>query len=164
MPSLNAKHRSFEKSFKKRLQETQERLESKLMLHYKRSKGKLKKALGPKKPPHVKEETSTPMKLQMAPPASILMPLSFSGVEPEHKRPIQKPPLFDGKSLWEPYIAQFDTVAGMNQWDDEQKGNYLATILKGSALTVLGNLATETRQNYKAVVAALESRFGAAHQ
>lgn len=52
----------------------------------------------------------------------------------------------------------------MNQWNDEQKGNYLATSLKGSALTVVRNLATETRQDYRALVAVLESRFGAAHQ
>lgn len=36
--------------------------------------------------------------------------------------------------------------------------------LKWSALTVLGNLVKETRQDYRALVAALESRFGAAHQ
>lgn len=162
--SLNAKHRSFEETVKKRLQDTQERLDSKLNVALQAFDGKLKEALDTKKPLHVKEETSTPMKLQMASPASILTPLSFSGVEPEHKRPIQKPPSFDGKSLWEPYIAQFEIVAGMNQWNDEQKGNYLATSLKGSALTVLGNLATETRQDYRALVAALESRFGAAHQ
>lgn len=52
----------------------------------------------------------------------------------------------------------------MNQWNNEQKGNYLATSLKGSALTVVRNLATETRQDYRALVAVLESRFGAAHQ
>ena len=40
----------------------------------------------------------------------------------------------------------------------------LGTSLKGSALTVLRNLATETRQDYRALVATLESRFGAAHQ
>ena len=97
----------------------------------KRGSRKQKKALDTKKPPHVKEETSTPVKLQMASPASILTPLSFSGVEPEHKRPIQKPPSFDGKSRWEPYIAQFEIVAGMNQWNDEQKESYLATSLKG---------------------------------
>ena len=63
------------------------------------------------------------------------------------------------------YIAQFEIVAGMNQWNDEQKGKYLlGTSLKGSALTVLRNLATETRQDYRALVAVLESRFGAAHQ
>ena len=74
---------------------------------------------------HFKEETSTPVKLQMASPTSILTALSFSGVEPEQKRLIQKPPSFDGKSLWEPYIAQFELVAGMNQWNDDQKGNDL---------------------------------------
>ena len=52
----------------------------------------------------------------------------------------------------------------MNQWNDDQKGNCLSTSLKGPALTVLGNLTTETRQNYRALVAALESRFRAAHQ
>jgi len=162
--SLNAKHRSFEETVTKRLQETQEKLDSKLNVALQAFDGKLKEALDTKKPLHVKEETSTPVKLQMASPASILTPLSFSGVEPEQKRPIQKPPSFDGNSLWEPYIAQFEIVAGMNQWNDDQKGNYLATSLKGSALTVLGNLATETRQDYRALVAALESRFGAAHQ
>ena len=161
--SLNAKHRSFEETVKTRLQKTQERLYLKLNAALQVFDGKLKEALDTRKSLHVKEETWTPMKLQMASPASILTPLLFPGVEPEHKRPIQKPPSFDEKSLWEPYIAQFEIVAGMNQWNDEQKGNYLATSLKGSALTVLGILATETRQDYKALVAALESR-GAAHQ
>ena len=162
--SLNVKHRSFEETVKKRLQETQEKLDSKLNVALQAFDGKLKEALDTKKPLHVKEETSTPVKLQTASPASILTPLSFSSVEPEQKRPIQKPPSFDGKSLWEPYIAQFEIVAGMNQWNDDQKGNYLATNLKGSALTVLGNLATEMRQDYRPLVAALKSRFGAAHQ
>ena len=52
----------------------------------------------------------------------------------------------------------------MNQWNDDQKGNYLATSLKGSALTVLGNLTTDRRQGYRALVGALKSRFRAAHQ
>ena len=52
----------------------------------------------------------------------------------------------------------------MNQWNDEQKANYLATSLKMSALTVLVNLAAETRQDYRALVAVIQSRLGAAHQ
>ena len=52
----------------------------------------------------------------------------------------------------------------MNQWNDEQKGNYLATSLKGSALSLLGNLPSDTRQDYKELVAALEGSFGSAHQ
>ena len=52
----------------------------------------------------------------------------------------------------------------MNQWNDEQKGNYLSTSLKGSALSLLRNLPSGTRQDYKELVAALEGRFGSAHQ
>lgn len=51
-------HRSFEETVKKSLQETQERLDSKLNIAL--------QALDTKKPPHVKEETWTPVKLQMA--------------------------------------------------------------------------------------------------
>lgn len=142
MAFLNTKHRSFEETVKKRLLETQERLDTKLKVALQVYNRKLKEVLDTKKPPHVKEETSTPVKLQIAFPASILMPLSFCGLEPEQKRPIQKPPAFDGKSLWEPYITQFEIGAGMNQWNNEQKENYLVTSLKWSALTVLGNLAT----------------------
>ena len=79
--SLNAKHRSFEETVKNRLQETQEKLHSKLNVALQAFDGK---------------ETLTPVMLQMAFPPSILTPLSFSGVEPKQKRPIQKPPSFDG--------------------------------------------------------------------
>ena len=75
--SLNAKHRCFEETVKKRLQ-TQERLDSKLNLALQAFDGKLKEALDTKKPLHVKEETSTAVKLQMASPASILTPLSWA--------------------------------------------------------------------------------------
>ena len=37
------------------------------------------------------------------------------------------------------------------------------TSLKRQAFIVLGNLTTEMRQDYRALVAVLESRFGAAH-
>ena len=162
--SLNAMHRSFKETVKKRLQETQERLDLKLSVALQAFDRKLKEALDTKRTLHEKEETSTPVKLQIACPTSILTPLSFSGMKPEQKRPIQKPPSFEGKTLWEPYSTQFEIVVGMNQWNDEQKGNYLATNLKGSALIVLGNLATEKRQDYRALVAALENTFKAAHQ
>ena len=42
--------------------------------------------------------------------------------------------------------------------------NYLATSLEGPSLSLLGNLSPSTRQGYKELVAALESRFGSAHQ
>ena len=52
--SLNAKHRSFEETVKKRLQETQEKLDSKLNVALQAFDGKLKEALNTKKPLHVK--------------------------------------------------------------------------------------------------------------
>ena len=113
---------------------------------------------------HVKVENFTPLKASLSPEVSkFSTPLSASSGDPEQKRPVQKPPSFDGKSQREPYIAPFEIVAGMNQWNDEQKGNYLATSLKGSALSLLGDLPSDTRQDYKELVAALESRFGSAH-
>ena len=106
---------------------------------------------------HVKVGNFTPLKASPSPEASkFSTPLSASSGNSEQKRPLQKPPSFDGKSQWEPYIAQFEIVAGMNQWNGEQKGNYLATSLKGSALTLLGNLPSDTRQDYKELVAALD--------
>ena len=114
---------------------------------------------------HVKEESFTPLKASLSPEVSkFSTPLSVSSRDSEQKQPVEKPPSFDGKSQWEPYIAQFEIVAGMNQWNDEQKGNYLSTSLKGSGLSLLGNLPSDTRQDYKELVAALEGRFGSAHQ
>ena len=55
-------------------------------------------------------------------------------------------------------------LAGINRWNEEEKATFLAISLKGSALTVLSNLPAESRCNYPALVAALESRFGSAHQ
>ena len=67
------------------------------------------------------------------------------------------------KTWWESYITQFEVVAGMSQWNNEQKGNYLAMRLRGPALTLLGNLSPNTPQDFKELVVALESRFVSAH-
>ena len=45
----------------------------------------------------------------------------------------------------------------------ELRPDYLATSLKGPALNVLGNLPLERQQDYHALVAGLESRFGSTH-
>lgn len=107
---------------------------------------------------HVKVENFTSLKASLSPEVfKFSTPLSAS-------RGVKKPPSFDGKSQWEQYIAKFEIIAGMNQWNDGQRGNYLAMNLKGSALSLLGNLPSDTHQGYKELVAALESRFGLAHQ
>ena len=75
-------------------------------------------------------------------------------------RPVQKPAVFDGRSSWEAYVTQFEIVAEINQWDGPDKAAFLATSLRGPALTVLSNLPSESRVDYPSLVAALESRFG----
>ena len=152
---LDSKQRSLEEDVKEWLKGTQEKFD----LQLKTFSDKLSKTLDTaEQQMHVKVENFTPLKASLSPEVSkFSTPLSASSGDPEQKRPVQKPPSFDGKSQWEPYIAQFEIVAGMNQWNDEQKGNYLATSLKGSALSLLGNIPSDTRQDYKELVAALES-------
>ena len=71
---------------------------------------------------------------------------------------------FDGKSAWDVYRAQFELLADMNRWSDAEKATHLAISLRGAASTVLTNLHPTQRQNYEALTAALDSRFGTAHQ
>ena len=71
---------------------------------------------------------------------------------------------FDGKSAWDVYRAQFELLADMNKWSDTEKATHLAVSLRGTAATVLTNLHPTQRQNYEALTAALDSRFGMAHQ
>ena len=163
--SLDSKQSAFEVDVKERLKEIQESFNSRLDKALKSLEDKLIASPVAEHALQVKVETSTPLKPGLQPETSkFSSPFSVCSGDPEHKRPVQKPPSFDGKSQWESYIAQFEIVAGMNQWNEEQKGNYLATSLKGPALSLLGNLSPSTRQDYKVLVAALESRFGSAHQ
>ena len=148
MECLDSKQRSFEEDVKEWLKGTQEKFD----LQLKTFSDKLSKTLDTaEQQMHVKVENFTPLKASLSPEVSKFSTrLSASSGDSEQKRPVQKPPWFDpsGKSQWEPYIAQFEIVPGMNQWNNEQKGNYLATSLKGSALSLLGNLPSDTRQNY----------------
>ena len=86
--------------------------------------------------------------------------LSARGTDNSAGRPVQKPAVFDGQSSWEAYMTQFEIVEEINQWDGPDKAAFLATSLRGPALTVLSNLPSESRIHYPSLVAALESRFG----
>ena len=76
----------------------------------------------------------------------------------------QQPAPYDGKSAWDAYHTQFELLAGVNRWSNTEKATYLAVSLRGSAATVLTNLPPDQRCDYSALTAALESRFGSAHQ
>lgn len=79
-------------------------------------------------------------------------------------RPVQKPTLYDGKMPWESYFAQFSIIAEINGGHEQQKAAFLASSLTGTVLNVLGNLPSEKRQEFKSLVAALDSRYGTAHR
>ena len=55
-------------------------------------------------------------------------------------------------------------MADINQWSGPERAAFLATSLKGQALTVLSNLPSENRNHYPSLVAALESRYGSRKQ
>ena len=77
---------------------------------------------------------------------------------------MQRPPPFDGKSIWEAYRTQFSLLAELNGWTEQQKAAYLAISLRGSALTVLTNLPEEQRRDYTALSVALQNHFGNTRQ
>jgi hypothetical protein len=47
---------------------------------------------------------------------------------------------YDGTGEWRDYKSHFDACAAINDWDDEEKGLYLAAALRGQAQCVLGDL------------------------
>ena len=55
-------------------------------------------------------------------------------------------------------------LAQLSRWSDVEKATYLATSLKGPALTVLSNLPPESVYDYDILAAGLETRFGTTHQ
>ena len=55
-------------------------------------------------------------------------------------------------------------LARVNHWNEMEKATYLAVSLKRPALTVLSNVPHDNLYNYSPLIAALEARFGSAHQ
>ena len=76
----------------------------------------------------------------------------------------QRPAPFDGKCAWDTYRAQLELLADLNGWSDAEKSAHLAISLRGAAARVLTNLHPSQRRSYEALTAALDSRFGMAHQ
>ena len=77
---------------------------------------------------------------------------------------MQRPGSYNGRASWDAYHTQFKMIARINGWKEEEKATYLAVSVKGPALTVLNNIAPESLYSYDALVSALETRFGSAHQ
>jgi hypothetical protein len=71
---------------------------------------------------------------------------------------------YDGTGEWRDYKSHFDACAAINDWDDEEKGLYLAAALRGLAQSVLGDLPSDRQVHYTSLVEALEERFAPPNQ
>jgi hypothetical protein len=71
---------------------------------------------------------------------------------------------YDGTGEWRDYKSHFDACAAINDWDNEEKGLYLAAALRGKAQCVLGDLPSDRQVHYTSLVEALEERFAPPNQ
>jgi hypothetical protein len=61
---------------------------------------------------------------------------------------------YDGTDEWRDYKSHFDACAAINDWDNEEKGLYLAAVLRSQAQCVLGDLPSDHQVHYASLVEA----------
>ena len=83
---------------------------------------------------------------------------------PSSQTAIQKPIPFDGKVSWDSYKTQFEMLSSMNHWGDTEKATYLAISLRGAAMGSWIICPQTSAWITMLLSAALEIRFGTAHQ
>ena len=83
-------------------------------------------------------------------------------MRPESKcesRPVILPGCFSGEECYEDWIDQFESIAEINHWNDEQKLMWLKVRLTGRALMAYKKFPTTARDSFKHAVKALQERF-----
>jgi hypothetical protein len=75
-----------------------------------------------------------------------------------------KPQLYDGDDDFNEYLAQFEMLADINNWDYITKSLYLAGSLKGGARALLNELDRDQRRNYDSLVKVLYNIYGSAER
>ena len=78
--------------------------------------------------------------------------------KPESK-PVIIPEPFSGEDSWEDWIDQFDSIAEINHWKDEQKLMWLKVRLAGRALMAFKKFSVTTCSSFERAVKALRDRF-----
>ncbi|VEN46472.1 unnamed protein product [Callosobruchus maculatus] len=58
---------------------------------------------------------------------------------------------------------QFENIARMNNWSNEEKACVLTSMLRDSAAAILENLCSSDLRDYDKITSALRLRFGDAH-
>ena len=70
-----------------------------------------------------------------------------------------KGPTFNGKTNFQDFIVQFDSIAQIKGWAYGTKGERLLMALEGQATSILPTLSPTLRTDYASLRAALEKRF-----
>lgn len=81
-----------------------------------------------------------------------------------YDRPHVKTPKYSGKADWEAFHAQFELLARAANWSGDAKALQLAMCLTDEALSCLLQLSPAEREDYGALVGALQRRFGQFNQ
>lgn len=82
--------------------------------------------------------------------------------EPSGKARV-KPPTFDGKSLWQKYLRQFEAAAKANEWSPSDKATALIVSLRDDTLDIFQTMPLDEQEDYQKIVKRLEMRFGHEH-
>lgn len=75
-----------------------------------------------------------------------------------------KPQLYDGTGDLDEYLAQFEILTEINDWNFSKKALYLAASLSGAALSVLSELSSSERTDFNLLVRTLKDRFGSEYR
>ncbi|XP_067628486.1 uncharacterized protein [Eurosta solidaginis] len=78
--------------------------------------------------------------------------------------PKVKTPSFDGSVPFQVFKLQFEKTAAVNNWNAEDKVAALFVALKGPAAEILQTIPEGERNNYEALMAAVERRYGSEHR
>ena len=74
-------------------------------------------------------------------------------------RPVVTPELYSGEGSFDEWLDHFDSVAGINGWDNREAARWLSVRLVGRAKAAHKRLPDETKQNFDRAREALLRRF-----
>ncbi|VEN52905.1 unnamed protein product, partial [Callosobruchus maculatus] len=65
-----------------------------------------------------------------------------------HSGVVAKPYPYNDKTSWNIYYMQFENIAHMNNWSNEEKACVLTSMLRDSAAAILQNLCSSDLRDY----------------
>ena len=74
-------------------------------------------------------------------------------------KPPVLPELYTSKKSWIKWMAHFESIAAVCEWNDEAKLKWLLVRLTGRAEAAFRRLPEATREDFKETVKSLQKRF-----